>query len=90
MIDPAKPEPVEPRRRGTISISEDDFAIVATAANDAQRKGDMKAAQALDKIARKINAALTAANPVMRELAFLSGRKPQAVRWSDMPSTLRS
>ena len=70
----------------SINISEADFGAVAGAALDAEAAGRMDDARALDKIARKINAALTARTTL--PFAYLTGhRKP--VRWQDMPSTLR-
>lgn len=73
----------------TINVSEADFIAIASAAQDAQDAGDNDAATALDKIARKINAALAGADPVRRALANASGMKLQPVRWQDMPSVLK-
>lgn len=41
------------------SIAETEFYAVSSAAIDAHRKGDMKQALILDRLARKMNAALT-------------------------------
>ncbi len=71
----------------SINISEDDFTTVAMAANDAKFNGDMEAARALDKIARKINAALTGAEPILKRTALITGKRAP-VRWQDMPSTI--
>lgn len=70
----------------SINISEDDFLHIALAANAAKDRNDMDEAQALDKIARKINAALTATSvsPFMRVIGIPS----RTVSWKDMPSTL--
>lgn len=69
----------------SINIGEDDFTAVAMAAMNAKSEGDMGQARALDKVARKINAALTA--QTTRPFAYLTGsRRP--VRWQDMPSTI--
>jgi hypothetical protein len=71
----------------SINISEADFTAVATAASEAQARGDTENAIALDKIARKINAALTAAIPE-RKIAQALGGCNGRIRWQDMPSTL--
>ena len=71
----------------SINVSEDDFEAVAMAANDAKFNGDMEAARALDKIARKINAALTVAAPMLKRTTHLAGKRA-SVRWQDMPSTI--
>ena len=71
----------------SINISEDDFVNVASAAIEAKRRGDMAEAKALDKIARKINAALTAAIPERKIAQMMSGSR-SPVRWQDMPSTI--
>jgi hypothetical protein len=72
----------------SINISEDDFMAVALAAGRAEDEGDMVAAYALDKIARKINAALTGAIPERKIAQAMSGAS-STIRWQDMPSTLR-
>lgn len=69
----------------SINISEDDFAAVAGAAVEAQMRGDDVEAKALDKIARKINAALSSATVSAISSMGRVTRKP---RWQDMPSTL--
>jgi hypothetical protein len=65
-----------------INISEQDFESVASAAFDAQRKGDRELAVKLDKIARKISAALSKA-----KYPSIMGRKHD-FGWRDVPSTL--
>lgn len=70
----------------SINVSEDDFVIIASAALMAKDRGDMNVAAALDKIARKINASLTGANPLRKSIAFTGLRS--VVRWQDMPSVL--
>ncbi len=70
----------------SINVSEDDFTRVAMAAMNAQSRGDMDEARALDKIARKINAALTSATTL--HISKISGMPRQTVRWQDMPSCL--
>lgn len=65
-----------------INISEQDFETVASAAFDAQRAGQRDLAVKLDKIARKINAALSNA-----KYPSIMGRKHD-FGWKDVPSTL--
>jgi hypothetical protein len=73
----------------SINISEDDFVCVAAAANDALKRGDVEDAAALDKIARKINAALSNSNVHLTVLRRMTGRSGAAgPTWRDMPSTL--
>lgn len=73
----------------TINVSERDFEIVASAAIEAQARGD-KAAKDLDKLARKMNLALTQSK-MSRELGHWSsiltkGRSKRT--WRSMPSVL--
>lgn len=69
-----------------INVGEADFDALARAAIEAERRGDIKEAHALDKIARKINLALstTALSPAAR---YMSGPRPKR-SWRDMPSVL--
>jgi hypothetical protein len=68
-----------------ISVSEGDFEVVARAAIDAHKRGDMAAALALDKLARKIDVALTTAkHSHMRQY---TGRHIRH-SWRDVPSVL--
>ena len=69
------------------NVSEDDFSTVATAANAAMDAGDSEEAHALDKIARKINAALTGSRDSLHIGRMMGMQKP-VVRWQDMPSVL--
>jgi hypothetical protein len=71
----------------SINISEEDFMVVASAAMGARDDGDIEQARKLDKIARKINAALTAAGPYAKVSRMMGGNQ-KPVRWQDMPSTL--
>jgi hypothetical protein len=71
----------------SINISERDFEVLACAAMDAQDRGDRDTAKALDKLARKMNAALTAARYGVR-LSRAMGMPAATVRWQDMPSVL--
>lgn len=66
----------------SISITEKDFTAVALAANEAFNRNDIDHANALDRIARKMNAALSSAST--KGMRFTS--HPQ--RWQDVPSTL--
>ncbi len=70
----------------SINVSEDDFKIVASAAIDAKASGDLVAAAALDKIARKINASVSNAN--VRAMAGHLGRGGESIKWTDVPSVL--
>lgn len=73
----------------SINVSEADYATLYAAAHDAQDSGDIGQAEALDKLARKVSAALTTATTGMRLAAVLSGsRKP--LRWTDVPSVFDS
>lgn len=77
------------RRRGSVNVSEKDFTAVACAALEAQTAGDSDQARTLDKLARKINAALTSADPLRRIATFASGHR-SVIRWQDMPSVLEA
>lgn len=70
----------------SINVSEDDFSTLADAANDAKRRGDMAAATALDKLARKTNAALT--NGAAGKRRFAGGPSVGGVKWTQVPSCL--
>lgn len=70
----------------SINISESDFIVVANAALDSYYKGDEEEADALDKIARKINASLT--NAETRKLAAPFRHK--AITWEEIPSVLET
>lgn len=73
----------------SINISEDDFVSVAHAANIANERGDDVQAKALDKIARKINAALTNSNSSLESLRRAAGMgRGRGPSWQDMPSTI--
>ena len=71
----------------TINISEADFAAVAGAAIDAFDTGHRKQADALDKIARKINAALTNNHPAAKIALAMSGGLSKPMTWKDAPCT---
>lgn len=66
-----------------INIGQADFAAAFNAASDAEERGDHEQALALDRLARKINAALS--NAVVRG----SGTAlPVPITWKDVPSCL--
>lgn len=67
-----------------ISVTEDEFNAVASAAVDAFNDGDIETAERLDKLARKINADLSNAH-VSSITPMRTTGKPS---WRDMPSTL--
>jgi len=69
-----------------INVSEDDFTALADAANDAQSRGDTDAAKALDKLARKTNAAL--ANSAGGKRRFSGGPSVGGMKWTQVPSCL--
>lgn len=69
-----------------INVSEADFQALAEAAEQAQRLGDRNAAEALDKIARKMNAALSNASVSGPMVRF--AREHKKLTWRDVPSTL--
>lgn len=71
----------------SINISEADFATVASAAMNAKDKGNLSQAEALDKIARKINAALANAS-IPKEMRRFAGPYAVAITWEEVPSTL--
>lgn len=73
----------------SINISQADFEAVAGAALDAQDAGKMGQAHALDRIARKINAALSVAST--RKFAGALGRMfhHKALSWQDVESILK-
>lgn len=70
----------------SISVTDDDFMVVAMAANQAQRDGDDVRAAALDKIARKMNAALSTEST--KGYRWMGSGQRHKVSWRDMPSTL--
>ncbi len=71
----------------SINISEKDFDMVACAAMDAQDRRDMTTARNLDKLARKMNAALASAR-VTKSFGRTIGFQKTEVRWQDMPSVI--
>ena len=71
----------------SVNVSEKDFMEVADAARQAQARGDKEAAEILDKLARKINAALSVDHPSARIARMASG-KSSVFTWRDVPSVL--
>jgi hypothetical protein len=71
----------------SVNISEKDFDMVACAAMDAQDRGDMSTARNLDKLARKMNAAITSAK-ITAQFGRALGYQKSEVRWQDMPSII--
>jgi hypothetical protein len=70
----------------SITITERDFLVLACAASEAQRTGDVDQAKSLDRLARMSNAALTRDSSGAQ-----AGRRlgiSAIVRWQDMPSTI--
>lgn len=65
-----------------INVSEEDFCALSEAANTALKRGDRRAALALDKVARKINAALSNARGPR------GFNRSSGLSWTDVPSTL--
>lgn len=71
----------------SVNISEADFFDVANAAGDAMKDGDRVRAERLDKLARKMNAALASRRGAgLRAARMFGGVKP--LTWKDVPSTL--
>ncbi|MBS3648782.1 hypothetical protein KEU06_09210 [Pseudaminobacter sp. 19-2017] len=69
----------------SVNVSEAEFMVVAHAAYEAHAHGDTDSAKVLDKLARKINAALSN-ETTSRATPFARVTKPAS--WKDMPSTL--
>lgn len=67
----------------TIDVGEDDFMAIGSAAFRALRSGDRELALRLDKIAQKINAALSSA-----EVHKAFGRMSKSLSWEEVQSTL--
>lgn len=70
----------------SINVGETDFDTLAGAAIDARDRGDIEQARQLDKLARKVNAALTGQSAF--RLTTMMGMPRRPVRWQDMPSTI--
>lgn len=67
-------------------INEEDFCVLARAAQAAKDRGELTDAQALDKLARKANASLT--NAKYAGAARFTSSEVKLAKWSSVPSTL--
>ena len=68
-----------------INISEKDFQACFNAAHAAKDAGDTETAVAMDKIARKMNAALANNHPSMK----ITGCRDK-LSWTDVPSVFEN
>lgn len=71
----------------SINVSEKDFEAVRSAALDAHFSGNAKAAASLDKLARKINAALSRDHGTAKACRLMRGAG-EPFKWQDAPSVL--
>lgn len=71
-----------------INVGEDDFVAAAYAAQVEWDHGSRKVAAQLDKLARKINAALATQRTHRRMGHLAAGFGVQKLRWQDVPSTI--
>lgn len=71
---------IERLRRAAVPMTEEDFNTLACAAMDAADLGDEETAKALDKLARKLSAALT--NEKMRAVGG------KTLKWRDVPTVI--
>lgn len=70
-----------------MTLTEKDFQVVASAAMDAKARGDMEQAQALDRIARRMNADFTN-RASARRMKGVPRVGSAHTHWSDIPSVL--
>lgn len=68
-----------------ITVSESDFVALSIAAHEAHKRGDKDESAALDKLARRMNAALSKGIAVK---AIGAAKNAIAPDWRRMPSTL--
>jgi uncharacterized protein HemY len=68
-----------------VTMTDADFIHLVSAANYAKERGDIEEADALDMIARKLNAALTVER--YRGIRWANGSATK-MTWRDVPSTL--
>jgi hypothetical protein len=66
-------------------VNEKDFEVLAWAANEAKKRGDLETANILDKMARKVNVSLTHEKYKKME-TWCSN--PKRLTWKQVPSTL--
>lgn len=73
-----------------MSVSQADFEALADAALSAEARGDMAEAVALDKLARKVSAALTVASSKGSRhiVRMATGKEPSPFTWESVPSLL--
>lgn len=71
---------------GLVTVSEREFVAVAIAAVAAQRLGDNVEAAVLDRLARKINAALSRAQQIPGAMSLR--QTGPGFSWRDVPSVL--
>lgn len=69
----------------SINVSEEDFMFAAAAAWAARRSGNECAAAGLDKLGRKINAALCR-DHASAKMVRLMGGEGKSLSWRDVPS----
>lgn len=73
-----------------MSVSEKDFDLLAACALEAEARGDMETAVAADRLARRINAALSVS--ANRDAAYIvravTGGEPKNFTWRDVPTLL--
>ena len=72
-----------------VNVGEEDFTWVADAANKAMERGNKEAAEVLDKLARKINAALSIASVSRKMGTFVKNSQVHPLTWRHVPSTLK-
>lgn len=68
----------------SISVSEKNFELIAHAAITCYQNGEIEEAEGLDKIARRINAAL--ANKVTKKYRI----RGKGITWKEVPSILEN
>lgn len=71
-----------------VNVGEDDFDAVANAARDALARGDRRDAERLDKLARKINAALGAGSTRRAMGPWIRSMQAPPLTWREVPSVL--
>ena len=71
------------------NVSERDFEAVATAAVYALKVGDRENMRVLDKLARKINAAISNQD-LSRSAKITGGMQQTGLAWEDVPSPVES
>jgi hypothetical protein len=69
-----------------VNVGEADFQAVASAALTAKASGDMDEARALDKLARKINLALSSDHATAKMARMMGADVKRS--WRDIPSVL--